>query len=790
MQQLYWGEGIRLSYSDQCDVMERLKVTLNKVRDRVKSGLTEIELLTEQLNCDPENIRSERYNQLTDLWISKVKSLSSSCNKDMIDFTSTVIEKAVKICGPPPCDFASVGIGSIARGETTPYSDLELLFLVEDKAHEQYFERLAVTTYFLIGNLGETKLKYMNIQELAADKWFEDESKNGFKIDGLSINAGNIPTGNGSEKKRNKFIATIDELVAEYEEVYRYVPDCEKALKGDLSAMLASTVLLYGSERMGNDFTQRTAAIDTTEARRSITREMLKNEEIFLLKPGRKLAHKMELKGQIYRYLTIMVFDMKIYFKLSSSQCWTVINEMIKKDVISAKVGKDLKVLVATALFIRLSAYTHYDSQDNSITIWTADRKAPEKEVKREIWTISKTLLQLFFAHLLPVEKAVKTMVLDDGDVDEYDDTRWGAFYTAGLISFYCENYQSFLGLTAKAPESCRKTENWKLMELKALRKSNRFDIASKMAHEMISDGGLSSWCEGDVYNELGLIHYTQGDYAEALEYSSKSLAIGLTEHRNSNHSSIASSYITMGSVYYSQGEYATALECYSKCLAIQLTIYRDSNHPDIASSYNNIGIVYDSQGEYAKALECYNRCLATQLAAYGHSNHPEIASSYNNIGLVYNSQGQYTTALECYNKGLAIQFSVYGDSNHLDVARSYHNIGSVYRAQGEYAKALQCYKGLAIQLSVYRNSNHPGIASSHHNMGSVYHSQGKYARALECYNRCLAIQLTIYEDSNRLDIATSYYNIATVYKVQREYAKALEFFSKYLAIRQACEEK
>ena len=210
MQRLYWGDGIHLSYLEQCDVTGRLKMALGGIRHRVKLGLSQIQPQVEQLNFEPEDVRSEKYNRFTNRWINDIKCQTSTCNKDMIDFTSTVIEEAAKICGPPPCEFSCIGIGSIARGETTPYSDLEFLFLVEDTANDCYFERLAVTTYFLIGNLGETKLKYMNIEELSMDKWFDDESINGFKIDGLSPNAGNIPTGNGSEKKRNPFITTVD----------------------------------------------------------------------------------------------------------------------------------------------------------------------------------------------------------------------------------------------------------------------------------------------------------------------------------------------------------------------------------------------------------------------------------------------------------------------------------------------------------------------------------------------------------------------------------------------------
>ena len=66
--------------------------------------------------------------------------------------------------------------------------------------------------------------------------------------------------------RKRKFITTVDELVAKHKEVYRDVPDRYNHLKGDLSAMLASTVLLYGSKKIVNEFTCGTAAIGATEA--------------------------------------------------------------------------------------------------------------------------------------------------------------------------------------------------------------------------------------------------------------------------------------------------------------------------------------------------------------------------------------------------------------------------------------------------------------------------------------------------------------------------------------------
>ena len=122
-----------------------------------------------RVDCELKNIQSDSNKRWKEEWIDTVKSFSEECNKMMIEFSGAVIRQAVKICGKEPCEFAAVCMGSMAHGETTPYSDLEFLFLLEDKEAgvDDYLENLAVTVYFLIANLGETHLKYMNIAELS-----------------------------------------------------------------------------------------------------------------------------------------------------------------------------------------------------------------------------------------------------------------------------------------------------------------------------------------------------------------------------------------------------------------------------------------------------------------------------------------------------------------------------------------------------------------------------------------------------------------------------------------------
>ena len=56
-----------------------------------------------------------------------MRKISVDCSEDMRKFAGKIIEMSVNMLKQnAPCSFEAVAIGSIARGEATPYSDLEL----------------------------------------------------------------------------------------------------------------------------------------------------------------------------------------------------------------------------------------------------------------------------------------------------------------------------------------------------------------------------------------------------------------------------------------------------------------------------------------------------------------------------------------------------------------------------------------------------------------------------------------------------------------------------------------
>ena len=82
------------------------------------------------------------------------------------------------------------------------------------------------------------------------------------------------------------------------------------------------------------------------------------------------------------------------------------------------------------------------------------------------------------------------------------------------------------------------------------------------------------------------------------------------------------------------QGEYAKALEYYSKDLAISEKALGPA-HPSVGSTLGNMAGVYQEQGEYAKAIEHYGRALAIDEAALG-KDHLDVGIDLFNMGLLF----------------------------------------------------------------------------------------------------------------------------------------------------------
>ena len=119
----------------------------------------------------------------------------------MKQFVRELILQAMPILGEPPCSFAVIGLGSLAREEMTPYSDLEFGILTAEELNDKkYFRDLTSLLHLKVINLGETILPALAIPCLKKIHFYDNVTPRGFAFDGEGVPHKGCKTPLGNEK--------------------------------------------------------------------------------------------------------------------------------------------------------------------------------------------------------------------------------------------------------------------------------------------------------------------------------------------------------------------------------------------------------------------------------------------------------------------------------------------------------------------------------------------------------------------------------------------------------------
>ena len=176
--------------------------------------------------------------------------------RDIQDMYIRLISMLVKECerelGQPPCNYAIIALGSVARMEATPFSDLEFAILYADPAigdKINYFRVLSHLFHLKVINLGETILPALGIEQLndfesldPNGNWFYDsETPRGVSFDGAMPWASKTPLG----RKATKIKPALD-LIKTPEQMAE-LQDEEIAVKEGyhLGKLLRLSLMLY-----------------------------------------------------------------------------------------------------------------------------------------------------------------------------------------------------------------------------------------------------------------------------------------------------------------------------------------------------------------------------------------------------------------------------------------------------------------------------------------------------------------------------------------------------------------
>nr|NGX62362.1 hypothetical protein [Chlamydiota bacterium] len=142
---------------------EKNKVQFSSFLEVIEKGETLViplespKFLTQGYHKRLEKVRSCFQEQ------GKVRELQQKRAAKMQEFFHELLDDAIFILGEPPCQYDIRAMGSLAREEVCPYSDLEYFILIEKEEGRRYFQKLAQIFDLQILSLGETDPKHQEL---------------------------------------------------------------------------------------------------------------------------------------------------------------------------------------------------------------------------------------------------------------------------------------------------------------------------------------------------------------------------------------------------------------------------------------------------------------------------------------------------------------------------------------------------------------------------------------------------------------------------------------------------
>ncbi len=165
---------LRLTVSAKLDELKDLEVfDLNEYLDRLEfveeynnSSLEEekkaLPNIKQVNNVDSLSKQEQLIGRIKNC--NSIESLFANLTQSFIDIIRELLKPCFEILGKPPCPYAILGLGSLARSEMNPYSDLEFAIVIKKDREENrlYFRHLTRLFELQIISLNETKFPLLN----------------------------------------------------------------------------------------------------------------------------------------------------------------------------------------------------------------------------------------------------------------------------------------------------------------------------------------------------------------------------------------------------------------------------------------------------------------------------------------------------------------------------------------------------------------------------------------------------------------------------------------------------
>lgn len=177
--------------------------------------------------------------------------------------------------------------------------------------------------------------------------------------------------------------------------------------------------------------------------------------------------------------------------------------------------------------------------------------------------------------------------------------------------------------------------EHWQAQSLPLSEKRDRTAAIERLLaeYETLPVDRRDRKAEWRLLDRLGVLLYTQGNYAEALRQFQRALKLA---EELGDRKRAASSLHQLGILHQIRGEYSEAMQYYEQSLRISEEL---GDRGAVASSVGQLGILHQARGEYGEALHRYEQSLRISEEL---GDRRSIAISHARIGQLFTETGRY----------------------------------------------------------------------------------------------------------------------------------------------------
>ncbi len=375
----------------------------------------------------------------------------------------------------PPCAYSFIALGSLAREEITPYSDIEFGILIEDKSDDSinnknkvYFRNLCRLINFKLLALAETPANFISKEfgeKVGALLGAEKHAliPKGFCFDAFVAGGYKNPLGKRDEKGELIFelIGTPSEL-ADYQDEKHYGEKGKLVSELLLPGSLTQARLIISSqtnEQLLKQYEQKVSAYLNQRAKQlwgkpldsslNLTLYQARALELLVADIGRfrpKLGKQEEggrsfaAKHDLYRLPNMMFDQLALYFNLTETNLWEQLNALASSTtaarpaLFNAAATKNLARAIDRVTEYRLAAYLALEEQAENAELTDDPEKTLTGSLQQKVFYLPKEAVFDLYRTLIPFWYAMRSFRDSKGqDINVFNHPVFGNFYTKAL---------------------------------------------------------------------------------------------------------------------------------------------------------------------------------------------------------------------------------------------------------------------------------------------------------------------------------------------------------------------